>query len=226
MGTTTNEELNTTADWWLVVLTVIFVGGLSFVGALLTKLQPSFELVENVGIFAGFYIMAQAIERLLEPFTHLFHAKDTAKKESDEAQQESDKAEQTLQEKMIVYHRVLSEKGENTNESIEALEEAKRAETEKDQKALIKKKKEAKKKRVAANTAVLLWGIASVVAMLISGYLDLLFLKTVGFKDVPTFIDILITGMVIGAGTKPLHDLISYIEKRKDQSNETGEESS
>jgi len=33
----------------------------------------------------------------------------------------------------------------------------------------------------------------------------------------PTYFDVLVTGLVIGGGTKSLHDLIARVEKSKDK---------
>jgi hypothetical protein len=37
----------------------------------------------------------------------------------------------------------------------------------------------------------------------------------IGVTTAPLWMDIAVTGLAVGAGTKPLHDLISKIEKSK-----------
>jgi hypothetical protein len=44
-----------------------------------------------------------------------------------------------------------------------------------------------------------------------------------GLKTVPEFADILLTGLAIGGGSKPLHDLISRIEKAKNNASDPPE---
>lgn len=70
------------------------------------------------------------------------------------------------------------------------------------------------------NKAIFLWGTASFLAALASGGLGIFLLKTVGVKAGGHLVDIFVTGLVVGAGTKPLHDLISNVQKSKEK-NET-----
>jgi hypothetical protein len=59
--------------------------------------------------------------------------------------------------------------------------------------------------------SLLLWTVATVVAMVASAFLRLYFLRTVGISNGPRAVEILATGLIIGSGTKPLHDLITLI---------------
>jgi hypothetical protein len=70
--------------------------------------------------------------------------------------------------------------------------------------------------QIRRNTAVITWGVASLLGMLASGAFGILLLQMVGFEDVPAFWDIAVTGIAIGSGTKPLHDLISNLQKAKE----------
>ena len=76
--------------------------------------------------------------------------------------------------------------------------------------------------------AVMMWATASVLAMVVCAFLGIFLLRSVetptsgqdrhhlvGFKpgeDPDRLLDLLVTGLVVGAGTKPLHDLISQIQ--------------
>jgi hypothetical protein len=66
------------------------------------------------------------------------------------------------------------------------------------------------------NKAVVLWGVATFLAMLVSGWLGVFLLHLMGVHEGGHMVDILVTGLVIGSGTKPLHDLISNIQKSKE----------
>ena len=70
--------------------------------------------------------------------------------------------------------------------------------------------------QIRRNTAAITWGLASLLGMLASGAFGILLLQMIGFKDVPAFWDIAVTGLAIGSGTKPLHDLISNLQKAKE----------
>jgi hypothetical protein len=64
-------------------------------------------------------------------------------------------------------------------------------------------------------TAVVTWGFASGLAFLLCAALNITLMQAVGASGsgAPPFgADLLVTGLVVGAGTKPLHDLVSNIE--------------
>lgn len=79
--------------------------------------------------------------------------------------------------------------------------------------------------QVQADRAVIAWGIASSIALVLCGFLNLGIIDSLATVDVAkgfsadayAVINVVITGLVIGAGTKPLHDLITRIEKAKDK---------
>lgn len=62
---------------------------------------------------------------------------------------------------------------------------------------------------------VIFWAFATIVAMVGSALLNLYFLRAVGISSASRWVEILATGLIIGAGTKPLHDLMTAIEARK-----------
>jgi hypothetical protein len=81
-----------------------------------------------------------------------------------------------------------------------------------------------------ADKAVAYWALATVLGLLVSGTLGLYLLHIVGLRDdglaadgtwrggvlsatgFRHALDILMTGLAVGGGTKPLHDLISYLQ--------------
>jgi hypothetical protein len=67
-------------------------------------------------------------------------------------------------------------------------------------------------------TAVVTWGVATGLACLLCAKLNITLMQAVranGSGQPPFWADLLITGLVVGAGTKPLHDLVSSMERRK-----------
>lgn len=72
--------------------------------------------------------------------------------------------------------------------------------------------------RAVANRAVIAWGLATAVASLIasaSGFYLLRAISAEGWTpSVPRWVDALITGLVVGSGTKPVHDLITKAQSR------------
>jgi hypothetical protein len=71
--------------------------------------------------------------------------------------------------------------------------------------------------KIRRNTAVIAWGVASFLAMVLCGWFGILLLRLTGLKGVPAELDIVLTGLQFGSGTKPLHDLISNVQKAKER---------
>jgi hypothetical protein len=69
------------------------------------------------------------------------------------------------------------------------------------------------------NTAVVTWGLASGLGCLACALLGVGLLTAIMGADSstpPPWLDVLVSGLVVGAGTKPLHDLITNIQASKD----------
>ena len=67
-------------------------------------------------------------------------------------------------------------------------------------------------------TAVVTWGVATGLAFLLCAQLNVTLMQSVrasGSGTPPFWADLLVTGLVVGAGTKPLHDLVANIEHGK-----------
>jgi hypothetical protein len=78
----------------------------------------------------------------------------------------------------------------------------------------------AKLDQALANRTVLMWGLATAVAAVVSAAGGFYILHMIAAKDwadhIPTWVDALVTGLVVGTGTKPLHDLISRAQSAKE----------
>lgn len=67
-----------------------------------------------------------------------------------------------------------------------------------------------------ANRAVGFWAAAAVLGMGAAATMNVLFVRAITTGGgTPAALDLLITGLVISGGTKPLHDLIARVEKGK-----------
>ncbi len=73
-----------------------------------------------------------------------------------------------------------------------------------------------------ADSGIVTWAFATAFAILGTSATGLFFLHAIGIEGVSLWLDILITGLAIGAGTKPLHDLIGYIENKNLTSKDDG----
>lgn len=170
--------------WALAAYVLIIAAALAGWG-LYETLDPTLAVAAGFSAFAPLYILAQAIERLLEPFTkHLGATTSEGQKV---------KKEQALAQRDLEFASLYTAAANPTSAaSAQALVE-----------------------RIRKNTALIAWGIASALALLACGAFGIRLLHATGF-DVPAVFDIAITGLAVGSGTKPLHDLISNIQKAKD----------
>ncbi|MEA2372979.1 MAG: hypothetical protein QOH12_3373 [Solirubrobacteraceae bacterium] len=79
----------------------------------------------------------------------------------------------------------------------------------------------AKAAQIKADRATVILGAATVLGVIGSCLFGLFFLETIGMH-VDHTIDAFVTGATIGAGTKPLHDLISLIQNQTTPTTGTG----
>jgi hypothetical protein len=140
------------------------------------------EVGEGFAPFAAIYIVAQAIERFIQPFTTFtVGADDKRKNKTDLLAAES-----------------VDDKKEGQKE-LEAIH---------------------------SNRSMAYWAAATVLALLVCGALGLGLIHSVahltGGKEWTEDLDIVITGIAVGSGTKPLHDLISFIKNTKENSESKG----
>jgi len=173
---------------WVVFGYALVLGG-AVVGWLLWKqLDPkAFAPAVGFSVLAPLYILAQGIERFIEPFSKYFGASEGSNKE---------KAE------------------EARNDAFAAMSKA--TDTTQQDKAQAAAEAQALVNRIRSNSTVFAWGVASFLAMVACGSFGIFLLAACGF-DVPAFWDIALTGLAIGSGTKPLHDLIGNIQKARNE---------
>jgi hypothetical protein len=189
----------------LITAAVIVVG--VFAGTLIHDhwaRAVSFVPPQGIGIFALFYILAQVIERVQEPLVpYLGRAKDPGEEKREKQGGKTAKLKNQLQAKAELERAVVAEF--NRDERISG-----QPTLEKDL-----ANKERCVDQIRANLTVLIFGTSALLAMIIIGYMKASLLRTVGESGIPVWVDIAVTGLIVGAGTKPLHDLISNISASK-----------
>lgn len=151
--------------------------------------DPDLHLdLENFAVFAPIYAAAQAIERLLEPIAARF-----------KPSVEQKEALKTAKEQKLTAV---------TDEQQQTAQAAEQAASD----ALSKRRSE---------RALLYFAIASCFSLILTGVLGLGILQAMATEPMEEYlraIDVVLTGLVIAAGTKPLHDLVSRLEKSKENS--------
>jgi len=150
----------------------------------------------EISLFAAFYILAQAIERFLEYFSEKYPFRND--KIEIDASERKIKAWQNIIDKLIE----KTPSDPNLKDNI-----AKYQQDIEDEESRISDKKT---KRIVG-----LWIVASFLGLILCGALKIGLLKTIGATIPPGWeiIDYAVSGIVIGSGTKPLHDIIAKIEK-------------
>lgn len=186
-----------------------------------------FKPEPGISIFAVLYIAAQAIERILEPFAPLVaRTRKTEESEADE-KDEADEADApggqgAPRTRPATTTRFVSRKEQETLRS-RSLAAAISTDDDLQKKRELEKAAAAQEaiSRTRRNTALWLWTAATVIALLGSGLIGMTLLTTIGVAKAPVFVDLLVTGLAIGGGTKPLHDLIGNLEKAKEKKDDT-----
>jgi hypothetical protein len=196
-----------------------------------TDFMPS----SNYAVYAGLFVMALALERVLEPFSGLFIPSVKAKKAQSTAMAAHAKRAQVVaatgQLDAAVADPAAAQRAQETLQAAAA--------AQKD--AAVAQKEH---HHSQANRAVLMWATAAVLAMLACASLGIFLLRSIETpsavkgstasasvrsssaapsapspaKNPNRLLDLLVTGLVVGAGTKPLHDLISQIQTTSDKS--------
>jgi hypothetical protein len=170
--------------------TVIAVGALAFAATLVLH-TPTIVIAAGFAPFAVVYIVAQALERLLEPISGVFGKV----KEKKETAEDVDAAKANAR----------------TLVGADEVAAAKQKVVEKDKDAV----------KVEEERATFFWAVASCLGLAISAILGLGLIQSVASvngghpSDFFRAVDVVVTGLAIGAGTKPLHDLIESIQETK-----------
>ena len=195
----------------------VVIAGSGFAGGL--YLQHSYHsamanlpvLASGFGSLALIYIMAQAIERLLVPVSWFgggflgisskweFVTKEDLKKNRQSVLLQAERLE--------------------VNDPTQATPPSGGTSQNAAGKAKAKAESKHKQDQYTANLTGTTFGLSAGLAMVVSGYAGIFLLRTVGINTAP-WLDLLVTGLVIAGGTKPLHDLISTISSTS-QSNDS-----
>jgi hypothetical protein len=167
--------------------------------------------VAGVTIFAVFFVAATALERLLEPIAMVLNPGP----ESDLQQAESDVAK-TKQAAVEEHAALIAAQLTSPPQSTPAPQPRRDdLQTALDAAAGAK----AKASQWKLNRKVLFWALASALSVIASSAMKLYFLTAVGIANPPRTLELLATGLIIGGGTKPLHDLVTLISAKADVAN-------
>jgi hypothetical protein len=192
-GTNDDPGRGTAPTRWVLVSLLGLVVGSVAAWIIFRVAKPDFFVPKSdYSVFAGLFITALALERLLEPVSKwLPPDTDLIKAELDRLVAQ---AERSKQKKDLV----------------------------------AAANKQAELDRARGSRAVALWAAASVLAMCAAAMLGLFLLRSVvdvqaGHAGPNRFLDLLITGLAVGAGTKPLHELTTRLTISKQSATDPAE---
>lgn len=152
---------------------------------------PPTPPVDGLTIFAVFFVATLAVERLLEPLSHAMLPKGVKALSAEDALRNAGLAVAAADDANDIG------RDEAARKAVQGAADA----------------GEALNVRHLART-IWFWAIATIIGMVAAATMKLDFLGTVGIDEAPPRQTILATGLIIGAGTKPLHDLIALISKK------------
>jgi hypothetical protein len=72
--------------------------------------------------------------------------------------------------------------------------------------------------RARAARGVIMWGLATGLSTILASAAGFCLLRMIAanssWNGIPMWVDAVVTGLVVGSGTKPLHDLINRVQKQ------------
>jgi MFS family permease len=182
---------------------VLIVGAIA--GIYLDDPKRPYHAPDGISVFAVLLIAAQTVERLLEPIAPFFGTTKAACLPSESgANGQLPTGRVTKAKATKARDRALAQSLVSTDSLAAAIATTEAAWW---QELLDQTRR---------NTATL-WALASALGMAFAGGLGVLLLQGVGAARAPRWLDIIVTGIAIGGGSKPLHDLIQNIQKSKEK---------
>lgn len=207
--TGSDPDAKTGPHEWLVGVSVLGVIAISIIAVLVFKdgnykTATPRPIPEGLTIFAIFFVAAQGIERLLEPIASLFTSAEDDLKAAEKQVEDAKKAAGAEQIQNL--RNMLG--GQPTTEDAKKVELQHELDGAATKVAALRRSKNDRK--------VVFWALASSVAIVASASMQLYLLRTVGISSAPRYHEVLATGLIVGAGTKPLHDLVTLISAKAD----------
>lgn len=217
------------APIYLVSAYAVVAIGIVIAAVVLAIRNPSMPVaVAGVNVFASLYVAAQAIERTLEPLREWLGdpLNKVASPTEKDASGETTDSPSTLgaSKSDLQYVRSLAIKTAREKTAAAAAPGSDdRARGDAQKAADVAAAAQAAVEEERANSAVIMWALASLLGIIIAAVVGLGLLHTVGVRGAPRLVDVVVTGLAIGGGTKPLHDLISNLQASKDSKSDPAE---
>ena len=160
---------------------------MSFAHRYWIKPMPSLKIASSYVPYAGVVAAAAALERFLEPLSNLLM--------NNKAQTAKNTAATAKAQAQAVGADPSTEVADVQDKALAAAAAQAKADTQR------------------ANRAVFFWAIASICGIGIAGGFGFFLLHSIA-TGVNPYLDLAVTGLTIGAGTKPTHDLITSLQAK------------
>jgi hypothetical protein len=184
-----------TVTWWkplLAIAAVLIVGVIMWL-AYAYWIKPTTIMIKTGYVpFAGLAVVTAALERLLEPLSEVLLPKDSPRPNA---------PKQKAARSMTEAQAAARDLGKSAEAVAPLVKAAAKAQAVVDARPTVR--------------TMAFWAIASSCGLVIAGSFGFFLLQAVASNHVNTALDLGVTGLAIGAGTKPLHDLITGIQSKK-----------
>lgn len=171
---------------YLSMLSVVVVAAIMCIAYRYWIKPTPIHLMAGYVPYAGVVAAAAALERFLEPLSKLLMPTTAGKKQAATSKTNAEKA---------------AADPEQPATAVQGL-----VETAAQGQAVVD--------NLRTSRAIVFWAIASVCGLAISGGFGFFLLSSVATSHVNPYLDLVVTGLTIGAGTKPTHDLITGIQAK------------
>jgi hypothetical protein len=192
MTGTTSHDVDRRPHLRVVIGSLVLVVAVAGISWLLWKgVEPAdFAPRSDYTALAGVVLLATAIERFLEPISRYLMP-------ADEHEQQADEAKAEAVNTAADHSRSQNDKQQAVTAAANALSVLRRRKSER---------------------AILFWSVSTSLAMLVGAATGVFCLRVVSTSSSTNrFLDLVLTGLIVGSGTKPTHDLISQLEASKNK---------
>jgi len=166
-----------------------------------------FKPAEGITAFAVFYVLAQAIERIVTPIARLVPT--------------TPPSDAPAEAKTSVLGLALTTRSLASRQRASAVNDCAQTDTDVAA-AAVQAQQAANWQEILQQSyvnATTVWAIGAGLAFLFCAWLDVYLLNAIGVTswNPPLKLDLLLTGLAVGGGTVPLHGLIDRLQKKSDQ---------
>lgn len=191
--------------WALFVGALMFLVGIAAASALNTQHiyrgDVQFAPSDGVSAFALFFLAAIVVERTIEPFSASM-VRASPKNSAADGPGSLDKV-------------VGKTKAAASNARVTALAAAAGGGEKESENTTKAADEGATADQATANGTFIIWGVATFLSVFLCYFLALSLPKALGVTGLDPTVDLVVTAIAVGAGSKPMHDFISLIQDSK-----------